>query len=99
MQRHTHAVPFVAPPVLDNKRVQAAGCNAFGTLEEDAGSVALYIELVLRNLVLAFDEYQHDKNMLILYHPLTDAVGGTLENRAYVEIIMPIQPKVGHLER
>jgi transportin-1 len=53
--------------VLDNnKRVQEAGCSTFATLEEDAGpELAPYLEPVLRNLVLAFDKYQH-KNMLIL---------------------------------
>ena len=52
--------------VLDNnKRVQEAGCSAFATLEEDAGpELAPYLEPVLRNLVFAFEKYQH-KNMLI----------------------------------
>ena len=79
--------------VLDNnKRVQEAGCSAFATLEEDAGSeLAPYLEPVLRNLVLAFDKYQH-KNMLILYDAvgtLADAVGRALQNPLYVEILMP----------
>jgi len=79
--------------VLDNnKRVQEAGCSAFATLEEDAGSeLAPYLEPVLRNLVFAFDKYQH-KNMLILYDAvgtLADAVGRALENPTYVEILMP----------
>src|SRR5277367_5278653 len=79
--------------VLDNnKRVQEAGCSAFATLEEDAGSeLAPYLEPVLRNLVFAFDKYQH-KNMLILYDAvgtLADAVGRALENSTYVEILMP----------
>ncbi|KAF9243191.1 armadillo-type protein [Melanogaster broomeanus] len=55
----------------DNKRVQ----------EADAGvELAPYLEPVLRNLVFAFDKYQH-KNMLILYDAvgtLADAVGRAL---------------------
>ena len=79
--------------VLDNnKRVQEAGCSAFATLEEDAGAeLAPYLEPVLRNLVFAFDKYQH-KNMLILYDAvgtLADAVGPALQNPMYVEILMP----------
>ncbi|KAF9047558.1 ARM repeat-containing protein [Panaeolus papilionaceus] len=79
--------------VLDNnKRVQEAGCSAFATLEEDAGpELAPYLEPVLRNLVLAFDKYQH-KNMLILYDAvgtLADAVGRALSNPVYVDILMP----------
>ena len=79
--------------VLDNnKRVQEAGCSAFATLEEDAGpELAPYLEPVLRNLVFAFDKYQH-KNMLILYDAvgtLADAVGRELSNQTYIEILMP----------
>ncbi|KAH9920928.1 ARM repeat-containing protein [Fomitopsis serialis] len=79
--------------VLDNnKRVQEAGCSAFATFEEDAGpEIAPYLEPVLRNLVVAFDKYQH-KNMLILYDAvgtLADAVGPALANSTYVEILMP----------
>ncbi|KAL9712234.1 hypothetical protein Ac2012v2_005312 [Leucoagaricus gongylophorus] len=79
--------------VLDtNKRVQEAGCSAFATLEEDAGpEIAPYLEPVLRNLVFAFEKYQH-KNMLILYDAvgtLADAVGRALANPTYVEILMP----------
>lgn len=79
--------------VLDtNKRVQEAGCSAFATLEEDAGpELAPYLEPVLRNLVFAFEKYQH-KNMLILYDAvgtLADAVGSALQNPVYVEILMP----------
>ncbi|TDL23096.1 ARM repeat-containing protein [Rickenella mellea] len=79
--------------VLDNnKRVQEAGCSAFATLEEDAGpELVPYLEPVLKNLVFAFDKYQH-KNMLILYDAvgtLADAVGSALQNPAYVDILMP----------
>lgn len=79
--------------VLDNnKRVQEAGCSAFATLEEDAGiELVPYLEPILRNLVFAFDKYQH-KNMLILYDAigtLADAVGRALQNPTYVEILMP----------
>ncbi|TFL07426.1 armadillo-type protein [Pterulicium gracile] len=83
--------------VLDNnKRVQEAGCSAFATLEEDAGpELAPYLEPVLRNLVFAFDKYQH-KNMLILYDAvgtLADAVGRALSNPVYVDILMPALTK------
>ena len=79
--------------VLDNnKRVQEAGCSAFATLEEDAGTELVpYLEPVLKNLVFAFEKYQH-KNMLILYDAvgtLADAVGPALQNPAYVDILMP----------
>ncbi|KAK7691867.1 hypothetical protein QCA50_005271 [Cerrena zonata] len=79
--------------VLDNnKRVQEAGCSAFATLEEDAGpELTPYLDPVLRNLVVAFDKYQH-KNMLILYDAvgtLADSVGVALQNPAYVDILMP----------
>ncbi|KAG6836463.1 hypothetical protein H0H93_007791 [Arthromyces matolae] len=79
--------------VLDtNKRVQEAGCSAFAALEEDAGPLLVpYLEPVLRNLVFAFDLYQH-KNMLILYDAvgtLADAVGRALQDPRYVDILMP----------
>lgn len=79
--------------VLDNnKRVQEAGCSAFATFEEDAGpDLAPYLDPVLRNLVFAFDKYQH-KNMLILYDAvgtLADAVGSALQHPPYVDILMP----------
>lgn len=79
--------------VLDNnKRVQEAGCSAFATLEEDAGTELVpYLEPVLKNLVFAFEKYQH-KNMLILYDAvgtLADAVGSALQNPTYVDILMP----------
>ena len=79
--------------VLDNnKRVQEAGCSAFATLEEDAGpELVPYLEPVLKNLVFAFEKYQH-KNMLILYDAvgtLADAVGPALQNPTYVDILMP----------
>ncbi|KAI6131267.1 armadillo-type protein [Pisolithus thermaeus] len=76
----------------DNKRVQEAGCSAFATLEEDAGAELVpYLEPVLRNLVFAFQKYQH-KNMLILYDAvgtLADSVGRALSNPTFVEILMP----------
>ena len=79
--------------VLDNnKRVQEAGCSAFATLEEDAGTELIpFLEPVLKNLVFAFEKYQH-KNMLILYDAvgtLADAVGAALRDPAYVDILMP----------
>jgi len=76
----------------DNKRVQEAGCSAFATLEEDAGiELVPYLEPVLRNLVFAFQKYQH-KNMLILYDAvgtLADSVGRALSNPTFVEILLP----------
>lgn len=79
--------------VLDNnKRVQEAGCSAFATLEEDAGiELVPFLEPVLKNLVFAFEKYQH-KNMLILYDAvgtLADAVGSALRDPGYVDILMP----------
>ncbi|KAK0447503.1 armadillo-type protein [Armillaria borealis] len=75
-----------------NKRVQEAGCGAFATVEEKAGrEMAPYIEPILKNLVFAFDKYQH-KNILILYDvvgTLADAVGPALSSPFYIEIIMP----------
>ena len=65
-----------------NKRVQGTGCSAFATLEEDTGPELIpYLEPVLKNLVFAFDKYQH-KNMLFLYDTvdaLPDAVGSALQ--------------------
>jgi transportin-1 len=79
--------------VLDNnKRVQEAGCSAFATLEEEAGpELAPFLEPILRNLVFAFEKYQQ-KNLLILYDAvgtLADAVGSALDNKAYIDILMP----------
>lgn len=76
----------------DNKRVQEAGCSAFATLEEDAGmELVPYLEPVLRNLVFAFQKYQH-KNMLILYDAvgtLADSVGRALSDEKFVGILLP----------
>ncbi|KAI0649978.1 armadillo-type protein [Trametes meyenii] len=95
-----HKNTFIVPTLegllrmvlVNNKRVQEAGCSAFTTLEEDAGpELAPYLEPVLRNLVFAFEKYQH-KNMLILYDAvgtLADAVGSALQNPTFVEILMP----------
>ena len=93
MQCSLFTSPQLLRMVLDNnKRVQEAGCSAFATLEEDAGTeIAPYLEPVLRNLVFAFDKYQH-KNLLILYDAvgtLADAVGRALQNPLYVDILMP----------
>ncbi|TFK64205.1 ARM repeat-containing protein [Pluteus cervinus] len=79
--------------VLDNnKHVQEAGCIALTALEKEAGPEMIpYLDPVLRNLVFAFDKYQH-KNMLVLYDAigaLTDAVGRALQNPGYVAILMP----------
>jgi transportin-1 len=79
--------------VLDNnKRVQEAGCSAFATLEEDAGrELEPFLEPILRNLVFGFEKYQQ-KNLLILYDAvgtLADAVGNALDNKLYMDILMP----------
>lgn len=79
--------------VLDNnKRVQEAGCSAFATLEEEAGTLLLpFLEPIIRNLVFAFSKYQQ-KNLLILYDAigtLADSVGEGLNNPALIEILMP----------
>ncbi|KAG8926361.1 hypothetical protein FRC03_004321 [Tulasnella sp. 419] len=95
-QRNLYFVPAMEGllrMVLDNnKRVQEAGCSAFATLEEDAGSrLAPYLEPILQNLMYAFGKYQQ-KNLLILYDAigtLADAVGNALENPKFVDILMP----------
>lgn len=79
--------------VLDNnKRVQEAGCSAFATLEEEAGSdLEAFLEPVLTTLVFAFNKYQQ-KNLLILYDAigtLADSVGSALNRPDYVQILMP----------
>ena len=76
----------------NNKRVQEAGCSAFATLEEEAGpELEPFLGSVLGNLVYAFQKYQQ-KNLLILYDAigtLADAVGNTLNNPAYIDVLMP----------
>lgn len=76
----------------NNKRVQEAGCSAFATLEEEAGSsLSPYLEPVLKNLVFAFEKYQQ-KNLLILYDAigtLADSVGNELNRQDYVQLLMP----------
>ncbi|WWC73445.1 uncharacterized protein I206_107415 [Kwoniella pini CBS 10737] len=79
--------------VLDgNKRVQEAGCSAFATLEEEAGTeMAPFLEPILRNLTFAFSKYQQ-KNLLILYDAigtLADSVGQALGQPGYLDILMP----------
>lgn len=79
--------------VLDsNKRVQEAGCSAFATLEEEAGTELIpFLEPILRNLTHAFTKYQQ-KNLLILYDAigtLADAVGSALGQPLYLQILMP----------
>ena len=93
---HDILTDTIAAPPNGSRQQQTgtreAGCSAFATLEEDAGSeLEPYLEPVLQNLVFAFDKYQH-KNMLILYDAvgtLADAVGRALSNPKYVEILMP----------
>ena len=79
--------------VLDNnKRVQEAGCSAVTTLGKDAGATIVpYLRLVLRNLSFAFDKYQ-GRNIVILYDTigaLANAVGASLQDPTYVDILMP----------
>lgn len=88
--------------ILDNnKRVQEAGCSAFATFEEEAGSALTpWLEPVLQNLTLAFDKYQQ-KNLLILYDAvgtLADAVGSGLQNPVLLQILMrPLEQKWSRL--
>ncbi|BGP52980.1 hypothetical protein JCM8202_004064 [Rhodotorula sphaerocarpa] len=76
----------------NNKRVQEAGCSAFATLEEEAGpELEPFLGSILGNLVYAFQKYQQ-KNLLILYDAigtLADAVGSSLNNQAFIDILMP----------
>lgn len=79
--------------VLDkNKRVQEAGCSAFATLEEEAGTALVpYLDPIVRNLVHAFNTYQH-KNLMILYDAigtLADSVGSALNEPNLIQILMP----------
>ena len=79
--------------VLDkNKRVQEAGCSAFATLEEEAGTIMTpYLGPVLTGLVSAFEKYQK-KNLLILYDAigtLADSVGPALNRPEFIEILLP----------
>lgn len=75
-----------------NKRVQEAGCSAFATLEEEAGSALNpYLPPILQSLTAAFAKYQQ-KNLLILYDAigtLADSVGDALARPEYMEILMP----------
>lgn len=76
----------------NNKRVQEAGCSAFATLEEEAGTeLEPFLGSILGNLVFAFNKYQQ-KNLLILYDAigtLADAVGSALNNKPYIDLLMP----------
>ncbi len=79
--------------VLDpNKKVQEAGCSAFATFEEEAGtSLEPYLQPILTHLVHAFQRYQQ-KNLLILYDAigtLADSVGVALSRPEYLQILMP----------
>lgn len=79
--------------VLDgNKRVQEAGCSAFATFEEEAGSdLEPYLSVIIQQLVFAFQKYQQ-KNLLILYDALgtlADSVGAALGKEEYLKVLMP----------
>lgn len=90
---HERADGQLLKMVLDgNKRVQEAGCSAFATLEEEAGTELIpFLEPILRNLTFAFSKYQQ-KNLLILYDALgtlADSVGSALGSEVYLQILMP----------
>ncbi|KAG0237878.1 hypothetical protein BGW41_008304 [Actinomortierella wolfii] len=76
----------------NNKRVQEAGCSAFATLEEEACEhLVPYLYHILQTLVNAFKTYQQ-KNLLILYDAigtLADSVGGALNKKEYIDLLMP----------
>lgn len=79
--------------ILDpNKRVQEAACSAFATLEEEAAEeLAPRLEVILQHLMCAFGKYQR-RNLRIVYDAigtLADAVGGELNQRNYLDILMP----------
>ncbi|KAL5561246.1 hypothetical protein UlMin_030993 [Ulmus minor] len=78
--------------ILDtNKRVQEAACSAFATLEEEAAELlAPRLEIILQHLMCAFGKYQR-RNLRIVYDAigtLADAVGGELNQPAYLDILM-----------
>lgn len=78
--------------ILDsNKKVQEAGCSAFATLEEEAGTLLTpHLEIIVKSLVLAFRKYQ-SKNLLILYDAigtLAESVGNELNRPEYVQLLM-----------
>lgn len=72
--------------------MQEAGCSAFATLEETAGTaLEPYLPIILPTLVDAFGRYQQ-KNLLILYDAigtLADAVGLALNQEQYIGVLMP----------
>ncbi|KAI9082777.1 hypothetical protein K1719_035234 [Acacia pycnantha] len=76
----------------DNKRVQEAACSAFATLEEEAAEdLAPRLEIILKHLMIAFGKYQR-RNLRIVYDAigtLAEAVGGELNQPAYLDILMP----------
>lgn len=79
--------------ILDsNKRVQEAACSAFATLEEEASEeLAPRLEIILQHLLCAFGKYQR-RNLRIVYDAigtLADAVGGELNQKKYLDILMP----------
>ena len=79
--------------ILDpNKRVQEAGCSAFATLEEEAGTaLEPYMQPILQSLVAAFHKYQQ-RNLLILYDAigtLADSVGPALSKEEHLQVLIP----------
>jgi transportin-1 len=75
-----------------NKKVQEAGCSAFATLEEQAGTLLIpYLKPILEHLRVGFDRFQH-KNLLILYDAiltLADSVGSALNQPEYITLLIP----------
>jgi transportin-1 len=76
----------------NNKKVQEAGCSAFATLEEQAGTLLIpYLKPILQHLRVGFERFQH-KNLLILYDAiltLADSVGSALNQPEYVQLLVP----------
>lgn len=79
-----------------NKKVQAAACSAFATLEEEAeGELIPYLPLIIQHIMHAFQRYQA-KNLTLLFDTLSalaDSVGAGL---AAPELVQQILPAILH---
>merc|ERR1712166_125553 len=85
-----------------NKKVQAAACSVFATLEEEAqGELIPLLEPIVQNMMVAFSTYQ-TKNLSLLLDTLSalaDSVGAGLAQPALVQaIVPPILEKWGTFE-